>query len=113
MAALLLFILCIMCQDRRNVGVLASYPNVIPFVVKSVTRPKDVLITLPRSKYERTFVEDVKRLILVSDIVEPTQVGSVFHLASFCFPFTGLGLVLYYESRFHATHLLSLVWKAS
>ncbi|KAJ3250138.1 hypothetical protein HDU77_006952 [Chytriomyces hyalinus] len=82
-SAISLFILYCMCQDRRNALVLSDHPNVIPFVVEQLSTKKDVFQNAPKNKYERAFVDDVRKLIESAGLIESAQISS-FHLALLC-----------------------------
>ncbi|KAJ3007034.1 UNVERIFIED_CONTAM: hypothetical protein HDU68_003740 [Siphonaria sp. JEL0065] len=70
-----------MCQDRRNVDILADHPNVIPFILKQLATIPDILLTPPRGKYEKGFILDFKklidssRLLLITDSVSNYAIG--------------------------------------
>ncbi|KAI9330994.1 wings apart-like protein regulation of heterochromatin-domain-containing protein [Obelidium mucronatum] len=71
-----IFIIFIMCQDRRNIDILVEHEKLLPFIIKNYKLKPDVLATLPRSKYERNFVLDFKRLIESSNLLLPHQVSN-------------------------------------
>ncbi|KAJ3012274.1 UNVERIFIED_CONTAM: hypothetical protein HDU68_001296 [Siphonaria sp. JEL0065] len=79
-----LFILFIMCQDRRNVDILVDHPTVIPLILKQLVTKPDILLTPPRGKYEKGFVIDFKKLIDSSRLLLPTDAVSNYVIGIQC-----------------------------
>ncbi|KAJ3067231.1 hypothetical protein HDU98_009585 [Podochytrium sp. JEL0797] len=82
-ASISLFILLVMCQDRRNIHILANHERVIPFVSKTFRAKPDILVTLPRSKYEWTFALEVKNHIESSNLLGQHEISN-FTLGLHC-----------------------------
>ncbi|KAJ3206562.1 hypothetical protein HDU82_004433 [Entophlyctis luteolus] len=64
-----LYIVFVMSRNRRNLDVLIQQQSILPFIVKHYKADTDILLKPPRSKYEKNFVLDIRKLIESSNLV--------------------------------------------
>ncbi|TPX70573.1 hypothetical protein SpCBS45565_g01614 [Spizellomyces sp. 'palustris'] len=69
LVAMISFIMCALLQDRRNLEQLVGEKDLVDFMARAMQLTPDPLIGMPRSKYEKRLVSEIKHIIEASDFL--------------------------------------------